>query len=305
MIEMKINAGVSGHFTMMTTNTKTGEQKVVASFPNLILDAGLERMGTGSYLDVCRVGSGTSLPTVLQTQLDAKIASTDTRQVTLTGAQPTPPYYGWKRITFRFAAGTATGNLSEVGVGWGNITTDNFLFSRALILDGGGLPTTINVLADEVLDVIYELRLYPPLTDTTIVGLNLGLSTHTVTIRAGRVTDGTYWGYGLGYPVDFNVTGYLGMTFAYNGGIGAITSSPSGTSSGSDVVVASYVANSREQKGVLTYSLNQANLAGGILAIESPTRIGTYQFGFSPAIAKDATRVLKLDLKVSWSRYVA
>ena len=79
MTEMKINAGVSGHFTMMTTNTKTGEQKVVASFPNLILDAGLERMGTGDYLDVCRVGSGTSLPTVLQTQLDAKIASTNTK----------------------------------------------------------------------------------------------------------------------------------------------------------------------------------------------------------------------------------
>ena len=305
MTEMKINAGVSGHFTMMTTNTKTGEQKVVASFPNLILDAGLERMGTSSYLDVWRVGSGTSLPTVLQTQLDAKIASTNTKQAQLQGAQATPPYYGWKRITFRFAAGTATGNLSEVGVGWGNITTDNFLFSRALILDVGGLPTTINVLADEVLDVIYELRLYPPLTDTTIVGLNLGLSTHTVTIRAGRVTDGAYWGAGLGRQVNFNVTGYSYGTYAYNGGIGAITANPSGTPSGSDVVIAPYVANSREQKGVLTYSLNQANLAGGILAIESPTEIGTYQFGFSPAIAKDATRVLKLDLKVSWSRYVA
>ena len=305
MIEMKINAGVSGHFTMMTTNTKTGEQKVVASFPNLILDAGLERMGTGNYLDVCRVGSGTSLPTVLQTQLDAKIASTDTVQTQPRGAQATPPYYGWRRKTFRFAAGTATGNLSEVGVGWGNITTDNFLFSRALILDGGGLPTTINVLADEVLDVIYELRLYPPLTDTVVTGLDLGLSTHDVTIRAGRVTDGNYWGKGLGRLVNFNVTGFSYTTYAYNGGIGAITATPSGSQSGLNVAEASYAANSREQKGVLTCSLNEANLAGGILAIETPTTLGTYQFGFSPAIAKDATRVLKLDLKVSWSRYVA
>ena len=305
MIEMKINAGVSGHFTMMTTNTKTGEQKVAASFPNLILDAGLERMGTGSYLDVCRVGSGTSLPTALQTQLDAKIASTSTKQTQPQGVQATPPYYGWKRITFRFAAGTVTGNLSEVGVGWGNITTDNFLFSRALILDGGGSPTTINVLADEVLDVIYELRLYPPLTDTTIVGLNLGLSTHDVTVRACRVTNAIYWAEGLGRAVSFGIAGFTSAATAYNGGIGAITASPSGSGGSGTFANSPYVANSREKRGVLTYNPSQANLAGGILAIESPTEIGTYQFGFSPAIAKDATRVLKLDLKVSWSRYVA
>ena len=302
MTEMKINAGVSGHFTMMTTNTKTGEQKVVASFPNLILDAGLERMGTGSYLDVCRVGSGTSLPTVLQTQLDAKIASTNTKQTSLTGAQATPPYYGWRRTTFRFAAGTATGNLSEVGVGWGNITTDNFLFSRALILDGGGLPTTINVLADEVLDVIYELRLYPPTTDVTISGLNLGLSTHTVTVRAASVNSSTYWGNWLGDAVlaSRNTNATL-----QNGTLGAITANPSGNSATAPIVNLAYVANSRQRTGTLTAGLNDANLAGGVTTAIVVGSVGAYQFGFSPAIAKDATRVLKLDLKVSWSRYVA
>ena len=302
MIEMKINTGVSGHFTMMTTNTKTGEQKVVASFPNLILDAGLERMGTGSYLDVCRVGSGTSLPTVLQTQLDAKIASTNTKQATLTGAQATPPYYGWKRTTFRFAAGTATGNLSEVGVGWGNTTTDNFLFSRALILDGGGLPTTINVLADEVLDVIYELRLYPPLTDTVVTGLNLGLSTHTATVRAASVTDGAFWGADLGYQVEFvgNV-----WTHLYNGTIGAITTTPSGSFSGTDPTNLSYSTLSRTKKSNLNLGLNSSNLAGGIASLDTQTTIGRYQIGFSPAIDKTASRILRLDLQVSWGRYVA
>ena len=302
MIEMKINAGVSGHFTMMTTNTKTGEQKVVASFPNLILDAGLERMGTGNYLDVCRVGSGTSLPTVLQTQLDAKIASTDTVQTQPRGAQATPPYYGWRRKTFRFAAGTATGNLSEVGVGWGNITTDNFLFSRALILDGGGLPTTINVLADEVLDVIYELRLYPPLTDTVITGLNLGLSTHTVTVRAASVTNSASWGVGLGETVLVLRTNNAALQ---NGSLGAITADPSGTSAQVPLVSAAYVANSRERVGTLTAGLNDANLAGGVTVALVTGSVGSFQFGFSPAIPKNNTRVLKLNLKVSWSRYVA
>ena len=302
MIEMKINTGVSGHFTMMTTNTKTGEQKVVASFPNLILDAGLERMGTGSYLDVCRVGSGMSLPTVLQTQLDAKIASTNTKQTVLSGAQATPPYYGWKRITFRFAAGTATGNLSEVGVGWGNITTDNFLFSRALILDGGGSPTTISVLADEALDVIYELRLYPPLTDVVVSGLDLGMSTHTATVRAASVTDGGFWGDGLGYEVVFAQSLWTAL---YNGTIGAITTTPSGSGASADPTNLSYVPLSRTKKSNLNLSLTQANLAGGIVSLLTRTTIGRYQIGFSPAIDKTASRTLRLDLQVSWGRYVA
>lgn len=304
-MKLNVNTELAGHFTLKVTNIHTGKERILADFPNLILNAGLERIGTGTYLDVCRVGTGNSTPTVVQTQLDNKIGSTSTIAAGTFGAQATAPYFGWRRNTFRFAEGVAAGNLSEVGVGWGNTTTDNFLFSRALILDGSGNPTTINVLSDEVLDVVYELRLYPPSGDILITGLNLGLSTHDVTVRAARITDGFYWGYGLGRHASFNLSGYSGRTYAYNGSIGTVTSIPSGSSSGSDVTPSAYTPLTYEQKGLLTYSLSQANLAGGILAVEVQTTLGTYQFGFSPAIAKTPDKVLKLDLKVSWSRYVA
>ena len=304
-MKLNVNTELAGHFTLKVTNIHTGKERILADFPNLILNAGLERIGTGTYLDVCRVGTGNSTPTVVQTQLDNKIGSTSTIAAGTFGARATAPYFGWSRQTFRFAEGVAAGNLSEVGVGWGNTTTDNFLFSRALILDGSGNPTTINVLSDEVLDVVYELRIYPPLGDIFITGLNLGLSTHDVTVRAARITEGLYWGNGLGRHASFNLSGYSGRTYAYNGSIGTVTSIPSGSSAGSDVTPLAYTPLTYEQKGLLTYGLSQANLAGGILAVEVQTTLGTYQFGFSPAIAKTSDKVLKLDLKVSWSRYVA
>lgn len=297
MIKAKLNAGVSGHFTFKTTNIKTGVEKVIAEFPNLILNAGLERMGSGTYLDFCRVGNGSSPPTVEQTLLDSIVASTNTEQANTIGAQTSAPYYGWRRKTFRFAAGTATGNLSEVGVGWG---TTGQLFSRALILDNNGTPTTINVLAEEVLDVVYELRIYPPLEDVVIPVLDLGLSTHTVTIRAASVTEANSWGFSLGARVILT-TAFQPSVF--NGGIGAITGSPSGAANGVTVLTNTYSANSLVATGELSAGLNQGNLSGGITAARIYTSLGSFQIGFSPAIPKDSTRVLRINISVSWSRY--
>lgn len=302
-MNLNVEIGVTGHFIFEVTNIHTGVKRTVAEFPNLILDVGLDRMGVGSYLDVCRVGTGNSTPTVLQTQLDNKIASTSTTVADAYGAQPTAPYYGWRRKTFRFAAGTATGNLSEVGVGWGNITTDNTIYCRARILDGVGAPTTINILADEALDVIYEIRAYPPLTDVVVSDLDLGMSTHTATVRAASVTNDAFWGADLGSQVWF--VGNL-WTPLYNGTIGAITTTPSGSVySYADPTNLSYVPLSRTKKSNLNLGLTQANLAGGIVSLSTRTTIGRYQIGFSPAIDKTASRTLRLDLQVSWGRYVA
>ena len=301
-MNLNVEIGLTGYFIFEVTDIHTGVRRTVAEFPNLILDAGLERMGVGSYLDVCRVGTGNSTPTALQTQLDNKIASTSTVLTNSYGAQPTAPYYGWRRKTFRFAAGVATGNLSEVGVGWGNITTDNTIYCRARILDGVGAPTTINVLADEALDVIYEIRAYPPLTDVVVLGLDLGMCTHTATVRAASVTDGAFWGADLGSQVEF-VGNYWAAL--YNGTIGAITTIPSGSGAGADATNLSYVPLSRTKKSNLNLSLTAANLAGGIVSLDTRTTIGRYQIGFSPAIDKTASRTLRLDLQVSWGRYVA
>src|SRR5690606_8917143 len=96
--------------------------------------------------------------------LGSRIASSNTVPSNTAGTTSAAPYYTWMRKTFRFAAGVATGNLSEVGISW---LTTGALFSRALILDSGGLPTTITVLADEVVDVTYEFRIMAKTDDET------------------------------------------------------------------------------------------------------------------------------------------
>ncbi|HIQ53190.1 MAG TPA: hypothetical protein EYH51_08015, partial [Pseudomonas pachastrellae] len=166
-----------------------GTKRVLADwFPNLITDAGLERMASNSdWLGYCQVGSGNNPPNVLDTALANRVGSSNTAQASASGAQAEEPYFCWQRRTVRFAEGVAAGNLSEVGMGW---TSSGNLFSRALILDSEGNPTTITVAADEILDVTYEFRFYPRLTDVTgsvtLTGNIAG--TYDYVMRAASVT---------------------------------------------------------------------------------------------------------------------
>lgn len=296
---MSKNIGFSGHFVLTAVNADTGESRELASFENLITDGGLERIGTGGAVGFCHVGSGSAAPANTNTALGSFIASTAMTANT-SGAQTSAPYYGWSRYTYRFGVGVAAGNLSEVGIGWTS-TTGN-LFSRALIKDSGGSPTTITVLSNEFLDVTYEVRMYPPTTDSSFTAV-IGGVTHSCVMRACDVTDGS-WGWrpfiveqgaSFSNPVGNVVT-------AFNGALGAITGSPGGTGGSMGVVDASYVANSKALVGSLQAGLGSANLAGGISAIKFITKMGTYQVSFDPPIAKDNTKTLAINAQVSWAR---
>jgi len=302
MIECK--AGMAGYYRLVATNAKTGKQRVLADwFPNLITDAGLNYLGsrTDDNLDYCQVGSGSAAPTNADTGLAAFVAETNTTQASSSGAQSSAPYYGWRRVTKRFGEGVAAGNLTEVGMCADPLANGISLFSRALILDGGGNPTTVTVLANEFLDVTYELRLYPPLTDV-VSTVNDGLDSYTVTTRASGVTSTTwYWSHAIGVGI-----GSLNTQIdrAYDGAIGAITSNPSGVSNDSDSnSVDGYSNNSLERSGSYYFGLNTANfsirsLSWGFLYM------GAYQSEFDPPISKDNTKDLTIGVKVSWGRYV-
>jgi hypothetical protein len=158
-------------------------------FDNLILDQGLNQIGQSTNSGVsfgepilwavgC-VGTGTTAPTTADTQLEAWLASAGNysgyTRTWVTGAEPY-----WKCIhTFRFGTGAAAGNLTEVGVGDTHYDGTG-LFSRALIVDGGGSPTTLTVTASEILDLTYEFRVYPD-TTTRIQVLNIGGTDYTFT----------------------------------------------------------------------------------------------------------------------------
>ena len=297
MITMQHETQCAGWFKIEATRPD-GTRRVLADwFPNLILNGGLDRMGANAdYLDWCQVGSGSTAPVATQTALVNRIAGTNTVQSSVGGAQASAPYYGWFRLTYRFAQGVAAGNLSEVGVGW---ATSGSLFSRALILDGGGSPTTITVLSDEALDVTYELRRYPGTVDLTGTVVLDGV-THNWVSRVAGVTDGLVWA-GTGAMA-------LNAAQSFNGDIGAVTASaPSGTSGILSVTTLAYSSGSYTRATTVSAGLNDSNLSGGIRSILITsyfvgTGAGRYQIQFNPAIPKDNTKVLSLTIQHTWAR---
>ena len=298
--------GVAGRFKLTATKVESGKSRVLADwFDNLILDQGLNRWGTGAIITACQVGTGNTAPAATQTQLANFLAGTTSIQSQTTSAQSTPPYYGSRIFTFRFNAGAATGNLSEVGVGWSSASGN--LFSRALILDGGGSPTTITVLSDEILDVSYEFRTYPPDTDS-VFSINISGTDYDCVLRAHSVTSAGHWALVTSAAIGQSVNGNR----AYNGALGAITTGPSGTQDASSSQVASaYSNNSFQRDFTTTWNLNDGNLSGGISAIGLCDNNGgngfgrcggSYQVSFSPAIPKDASKTLTISHRVQWAR---
>lgn len=286
---------------------KETTRRVVANwFPNLITDLGLNKYGdSNNWLQYCQVGTGNTAPAVGDTNLAAYVAGQVNNLNNDEGARGSAPYYCWKFMGYRFAAGVAEGNIAEIGVGSTSATGN--LFSRALILDGGGSPTTITVQSDEILDCYYESRIYPPLADTSGV-IDLDGETYDWTGRACNVTSGgssTGWSY-FTYGVNANNNG---AAIAYDGNIGAITGVPGGnsTSSVSLSLAASYSSDSYETEHIISFGVSQGNLAAGIRSLAFRMGASRWQVEFAAQsdgsrIPKDNTKVLAINVKHSWAR---
>lgn len=295
---INLSPKVQGFYKITATDSISGKTRVVADwFPNLITNAGLNRMGVGGVQTTCMVGSGNSLPSVLDTTLQFQVASTTSITAQSDTAKTVPPYYGVTTRNFRFNPGVAAGNLSEVGIGWTNI----LCFSRALILDSSNNPTTITVLPSEYLDVVYELRLYPPLEDEHFE-LFLEGNKHLITLRASSVTSNE-WAPSLSSGVWFWTPA---SQTTYSGGIGSITSTPSGLSHSVGANNFEYENNSLTKKGYAIFSLDQSNYPGGIRSMRFYTYYcaGMYQMEFDPPIPKDSTKTFRIDFGVTWARNV-
>jgi len=287
---------LEGRYIMEAVNVETGRRRKLADFPNLITTNGANLWATSNIFTTCCVGSGNTPPALGDTALQSLVGTTTTIVVGTAAAQSSPPYYGTTSVTYRFAAGVATGNLAEVGVG----VLNNSLFSRALILDSFGSPTTITVLSNEALDVTYQLRQYVPTSDVTGT-VTIGAVNYNYTLRAARATQSGSWARtGLdraGTPI----------TQAYSGAIGAVTaSSPSGSAANADSVSTTpYSTGSFEVDSVATWGLSSANFGGvnsffyqcGLDAFSS----GCFQCGFNNPIPKDGTKVLTLSFGYTWA----
>ena len=304
--EIKVSCGFRGEYQLHARRPDGLVRASTPWFSNLILDAGFNRLGSSpgqSQINHCVVGTGTTAPTRAQTSLEALVAST----TSLTALEQTvnssvlPYYLNWLG-SYRFALGAATGNLTEVGVGWGTST----LFSRELIRDVNGDPTSFTVLADEQLDVLYRIRCYMPEGDVVGTISVTGSGTHDFVARANRIQAVGTWAfagptlYGLGPRPSSSAT-------AWSGPIGTIFENPSGTTTNGNGLMSysgGYVADTFTRNVSATWGLNNANYAGGIGATTwnlsgANSYNRHFQFGFTPNIVKDNTQTLELIVSIS------
>lgn len=299
-MNLEMNSEVGARFKLVARKASTEEIiRETDWFQNIVLDTGLARMSVGTWIDRCCVGTGNSTAVATQTQLDAFKASTTANQDPAGGIQVTAlPYYMWARRTYRFGDGVAAGNISEVGLGWANAN----LWNRALVKDSNGNPTTITVLADEYLDVITEIRVYP---QETLSGsfnfLNKAgavVSSHTYTGRAFYAT-----------PNNTYQLVQLGSIGIYNGGVGATTTAnPTGTRLSYGSPTTTEYPTPTSIKCTKKFLLTEANDIHKTLFAQSTGFLSSgigmgYQVEFTPTITKTNLMELTYTVSMSWGRY--
>ncbi|MDP9112277.1 MAG: hypothetical protein M3O20_01190 [Acidobacteriota bacterium] len=298
---VSLHTGLRGMYKIEAVKPDGSKRLLADWFPNLITDNGLEQIAVGGYLYYACVGSGNTAPSNSDTALVSFIGAGGIISAART-ATSSPPYYGATTIVYRIAAGSATGNLSEVGVG--SQTNGLNLFSRALILDGTGTPTTITVLSTEALDVTYQLQLYSPTTDVTGT-VNISGVNYNYTMRAALVTNAGYWA-----PLYYSDAAGYNQVQVGQGTIGAVTSSPTFTASDypDGLAIQSYGAGNHYIDTICSFSLGRGNVSGGIncfqlFAGRTYQDLGTFQCQLDASIPKDASHTLSLTFRHSWGRY--
>lgn len=316
-LHVSAKVGIAGYFKIEVLNTDANgvaiesSRRIAANWQkNLITNNGLDLLcGTNNTLNTyCQVGSGSATPANGDTALQSRIASSSTQQANSAGTNNSvSPYYGFVQRTYRFVAGVATGNISELGIG--PASTGN-LFSRALVLDGLGAPTTITLLSDEVLDVVYQLRCYAPSADVTgtltlgtaggsydFTARPIGFNSTTSTLWNGNQTGDLYSLGGLQsnnfYTAETN--SLSAQTATYQTGTTANGMSAAGT-------LATYTTGNFYRDLTLVVDLNYGNFGLGMGFLSMPMRNCAYQFTFNPRIPKDNTKKFTIVVRFSVER---
>lgn len=189
-----------------------------STFTQLITTSGLSAVMSGGVTAAtakCKFGVGTTPPSISNTTLSAPLSPEALRSTSNTGTILSYPFGATFTSTYVFPVGSFTGeSISEVGF----LSTGNVLFSRTLIKDRQGNPTTIRVLNNEAITVVYTIRKFgvaPTMVPITpsVIGSNL--------IVAGLSSkQANSWGVNAGinftrlafetsttlYPIDTNIS---------------------------------------------------------------------------------------------------
>mgnify|MGYP001765019457 CR=1 FL=1 len=310
--------GVAGFVRMQVLRSDGSVKHDTGEFPNLITNTGLDRMGYASgesgyynlHYDRCHVGSGNTAPAFTDIALASPLGSvnsvTGAYTMSVSGASP---WYSQNVQQYDFAVGQIVGNVAEVGFAARDQTTapGNHLAARALIVDGGGTPTTISVLADEMLRVFYTRRIYCNESDVNQT-INLSGTPYDTVLRPAEVDNVYHW---CRSYEGFNKNSggfYINNAWVRNGDIGAITADA--TSSGgyqtyknSFDVASTYVPGNYYRDIESHFTAGEANFPTGVKSFSFGCGFGYWQVRFVTAIPKTNLQILKLKARISWARH--
>jgi hypothetical protein len=311
---------LGGQFRLVISKDAECKQVVkdTGFFDNLITNTGMNRIGTvttnsntgiSSFQTLCGrfvVGSGSAEPQFTDTALQNPVAFASSSVVL--DNESSNYERGWYEITVRhqFGQGQAAGNLSEIGIQ--HTSTSGPLWSRALILDGEGNPTTITVLPDDFLTCYYTLRIMIPKEDAVFnINVDYGEDGIVPTIVTGRplnadnATAANGWGL---QTAATSTTGNASLQF-YTGGLAAPTAnSPLGSPIGNSTFTFSivpYVHDSFERYVTRTNGLNEHN-SQQLRTARVNALMGCWQIEFDPPLQKDNTQTMQVTFGYSWAR---
>lgn len=278
-------------------------------FDNLILDQGLDRLTNTSppnAIDFCQVGTSSTTPAVGQTALGGYVA-TNVSRVTVSDVNTGSPNYYVEQIReYTFTLGAINTNLAEIGVGWQS--GSGGLFSRALIIDGAGSPTTLTVTSSEQLIAYYKISFRPRLTDAagtlTLSSVGYAFNSRVASVGSfgGSASNNLFsqqWG-----PIS---TGAF-ETRGTGASLGAITAGPSGGTAVSTTptssVLAAYTPGTFFRDTTITLAAGIHNPTGGIVTMAISFNMGLrWQWQFTPtAIPKDNTKQMVYGVRLAWAR---
>jgi hypothetical protein len=302
------SAQVSGRFKLTKTcnGIITGETDWIG---NLILNSCLDGLCTTgqdifsacSYLSV---GTGSTTPVATNVALVNRLATTTGGSATSANIG-VDPWYSYTYKTFTFAQGAVVGNVAELGMG--TAANGSGLWTRALIKDSSGNPTTFSVFSNETLSVVYEIRYYPIIGQQTGTVVISGV-TYNYTKQSAQISGQV--GVGLAFPVvthvNSNNIGKMYETSVLPTQFASISGTPQDFDS---YALATYATGSFYRDETVIAGPTTGNFSTGIGSmllgkyLITSSLNGGYQIAFTPKIPKNNLQSLTLVHRLSVGRY--
>lgn len=322
---VKVGPRVKGRFKLraMKGNIIMRES---AWCPNIIVNGAFDYwlQNVAGNIDGFVAGAGTSTPQPTDTALQSFLGggnSFEDRWVTRnTTVSPRSITVG---VRIRANEGAIVGNVAEIALTRGGISSSSPIHNRARVVDEMGNPTTVTVLSDEFLEVIYEITLYAidGATGTLTINIDGTPTNFDYEIRPINMNNNGWWGItgsGTSSFLRFNPSGLLSANSATSChvtdqttfGDPSSSSGPAGYSSSNiftSRVLAPYVPGSKERLQTIRLPLNNGNIAApGIrsinLALNSESDTSTWcvhQVLLDGPFLKPATHIFDLPVTVA------